>query len=151
MSYQLSKNLGELLSRYQNSDSVDLGALAHQVRKLFRNQEVARSLLCQVSGIMPLGTLFRHLSDAIAHDSVVRDVMTTGHLAKLLSRIDVLSKLANPVVVGLPNSTFDHQSQTERAAFFEAGNILPIDAEILDQNAVKEMLERERKGVDSNK
>jgi len=144
MSYQFSRNLGELLDKFQDDTPIDLSALAKQLPNLFgENREAVTSLLSCVKGTMLPGTLHRHLSDSIVCDSVVRDVLTTGHLAKLLSRFDVLIELSNPVIIGLPNSLFDDQSQFERAEFFAAGNILPIDAEILDNSQVKQMLRRE--------
>jgi len=146
MSYQVSKNLGALLDQYRDDTPIDLRALADQVAGLFeKNMETVRSLLNRATGAMPPGTVCRHLFDGIVHDSVVRDVLTVGHLAKLLSRLDVLTKASNPMVVGLSNSIFDEQSQLERAEFFAAGNILPIDAEILANDAVKEMLGREKR------
>jgi hypothetical protein len=143
MSYQLSTNLNELLDRYCGDASIDLQTLALEVARLSADQQHAQSLLRRVTGTMHPGTLNRYLCDGIASDSVVRDILTTGHLGKLLSRLDLLLQLSNPTILGLPNSLFDAQSQSERAEFFRAGNILPIDGDILNQNAVKEMLERE--------
>jgi hypothetical protein len=144
MSLQMSKNLGELLESYGDDTPIDLRGLAQQVaRQLESKSEVVVSLLNRVTGTMAPGTLFRYLVDGVAHDSAVRDVMTTGHLGKLLTRLDVLLKTSNPAIIGLPHKVFDAQSQLERAEFFAKGNILPIDAEILNENVVKEMLERE--------
>ena len=144
MSYQFSRNLGELIGKLEDDTPIALNVLAEQLASLFpKNSETVRSLLLRVTGTMPPGTLIRHLSDGISYDSVVRDVMTTGHLGKFLSRLDVLAAVPNPAIIGLPNAVFDQQSQSERAEFFAAGNILPIDAEILENNVIEQMLQRE--------
>lgn len=148
MGYQLSKNLGELLLLYQGDTAIELAGLAAQVSGLFeKNEETAKALLGHVTGTMLPGTLCRHLFDCIVHDSVVRDVQTTGHLAKLLSRLDILAQTSDPSIVGLPNSLFDERSQIERAEFFQRGNVLPIDAKVLEVNGVKEMLQREENAL----
>jgi hypothetical protein len=65
-------------------------------------------------------------------------------LAKLLTRFEAFQQTSDPRIVGLPSALFDQISQRERAEFFQAGNVLPIDAVILDLEGVKEMIEREQ-------
>ena len=144
MSFQLSKNLSALLCQFETDIPIDLSVLADQVVELFeKNKEAVKILLNRTTGVMPPGTLYRHLHDCIVTDSAVRDVLTVGHLSKLLSRLDVLIKISNPAIIGLPHSIFDERSQFERAEFFATGSILPIDADILNNDAVKKMLQRE--------
>lgn len=149
MEYQVSKNLGVLLEQNQHLVEIEFKALASQTIIFFEQdeQQIIKPHLSRVSGSMPYGTLYRHLHDCVASDSVVRDVITIGHLAKILSRFDVLMETSDPRVIGLPHFIFDKRSQTERMEFFAGGkNILPIDAGILNGEAVKAMLERERNG-----
>lgn len=144
MSYQWSDKLAALMAAYQDDTPVDLGQLSANVMVLFPNRpNLARSLLELCTGLMPPGTICRHLNDCIAHDSVVRDILTVGHLAKLLSRMNVLMQTSDSRIVGLPNSLFDARSVSERAEFFFHGNILPIDAEVLQIEGVAGMLKRE--------
>jgi hypothetical protein len=101
--------------------------------------------LAGVTGQMKIGTIELHLLDVVKHDSVVRDIETTGHLAKLLSRIEIFRKTSDNRVFGLPNKLFDDLSQSERADFFARGNILEIDGELLDFPDVKSALHDEAK------
>lgn len=145
MQYQLSDNLSELLDSFQSDVPINLRELADQVIKLFGNEcEMAKELLSRATGSMRPSTIQQHLIDATSHDSAVRDVITVGHLAKLLSRVDIFAKSSRPEIIGLPNILFDQQSQIERAKYFALGNILPIDAKILEIEGAMEMLARER-------
>jgi hypothetical protein len=145
MDYPLSRNLAELPLPRESDEPLDLQALAGRAAEQFANKSpAAHVLLARVTGRMLPGTLCRHLFDCIAHDCAVRDVLTTGHLAKLLSRLDVLKETSNPRIVGLPHSLFDERSQAERAEYFRRGGVLWMDADLLQVNCVKQMLQREK-------
>lgn len=143
-----SQNLRRILDAdHDNLDQeVDLSDLAKNVAKNFGGKDqLAGALLENATGKMNLATMGIHLLEIIKHDSVVRDIQTTGHLAKLLSRLEVFRKTSDYRVVGMPNQLFDDMSQAERAIFFQRGNILEIDGELLDLPDVRATMEREAK------
>ena len=146
MGYPMSKNVTDLLDTRDAETPFILDDLAQQLAEQFgQNSLTAKSLLSRATGNLLPGTLCRHLFDCIVHDSAVRDVLTTGHLAKLLSRFDILQRTSDPRVVGLTNPLFDERSQVERAEFFRSGNLLFLDASFLETKAVRELLDREEK------
>ena len=100
-------------------------------------------MLSNCVGDMLLATLIRHLNDCIVYDCAVRDMLTIGHLAKLLCRIDILKTTSNPAIVGLPNVLFDKRSQQDRRDCFAKPGMLPVNGELLEIGIVKEMLQRE--------
>ncbi len=143
-----SQNLKRILEVDHNNldEEVNLSELAKSVAKIFGDKvPLATSLLANASGQMRRGTVDLHLIDTLNCDSVVRDILTTGHLAKLLSRLEVFRKTSDYRIVGMPNQLFDAISQAERAKFFERGNILEIDGELLDLPDVRAMMDREAK------
>jgi len=147
MSYQLSLSLGELFQQFDDNATIDLSKLARQVAELFEGKEAASSMLGTCAGNIRYETLSRYLFDCVVYDSVVRDILTTGHLAKLLSRLDILKQTSNLRIVGLPHSIFDQRSQMERSDYFGRNNILPIDANVLEVEGVRAMLEREKRAI----
>jgi hypothetical protein len=143
-----SKNLKRILDveRINLDQQLNLSDLAKSVADAFGDKSsFATALLAGVTGQMKIGTIELHLLDVVKHDSVVRDIETTGHLAKLLSRIEIFRKTSDNRVFGLPNKLFDDLSQSERADFFARGNILEIDGELLDFPDVKSALHDEAK------
>ena len=134
------------IDRNNLDEEVNLAELAKSVAKIFGdNAPLATSLFANANGQMSRGTVDLHLIDMLNCDSVVRDILTTGHLAKLLCRLEVFRKTSDYKIVGMPNQLFDAISQTERAKFFERGNILEIDGELLDLPDVRAMIDREAK------
>src|SRR5437762_2157553 len=132
MTYPLSSRLAEILDCSGQDASVDLRALADRLALTFaEGASTPAGLFPEVAGTMHQGTLSRHLFDAIVHDSVVRDILTTGHLGKLLSRLEVLKRTGDYRIVGLPNQLFDARSQAERAEFFGRGGFLIMDGNLL--------------------
>jgi len=143
-----SKNLKRILDveRINLDQQLNLSDLAKSVADAFGDKSsFATALLAGVTGQMKIGTIELHLLDVVKHDSVVRDIETTGHLAKLLSRIEIFRKTSDNRVFGLPNKLFDDLSQSERADFFARGSILEIDGELLDFPDVKSALHDEAK------
>lgn len=70
--------------------------------------------------------LLANLRRICALDSVVRDVLTCGHLAKFLTRQDVLARTGNYNLVALPNRPMDWLSTSERARYFRSGRHLHV-------------------------
>jgi len=141
-----SKSLNRLLS-FSGDDldcEIDLNALSKAVAESFANEsEVARVFMANVSGCMKLGTLGVHLLQIIKHDSAVRDIQTTGHLAKFLSRLDIFAKTKDYRIIGMPNRLFDEISQLERTKYFERGASLEMDGDLLDSPEAQAMMDRE--------
>jgi hypothetical protein len=144
MDYSCSKSIGGILEKLPESGEIDLIRLAQEVAVFFEKEEAtAGALLIHCRGHIASATLIRYLHDCIVYDSVVRDFLTIGHLAKLLSRVDIFEQTSNPQIVGFPNKFFDKYSLQERAEFFARGGILFVEGELLRMPAVNEMLERE--------
>lgn len=144
----ISKNLVQILSLQEgNLDrKVDLKKLSERVAMSFgADSELAAALLKGVTGEMPMATLGTCLLNILAVDSAVRDIQTTGHLAKLLSRLDIFRKTSDYRIVGMPNQLFDAISQAERTNYFEGGNILALDGELFDLPDVRAMMDSEAK------
>lgn len=141
-----SHNLNRILASERDDldVEVDLVGLCQQVAAVFGEKaSVARALLANVKGTMKLGTIGVHLLQILKHDSAVRDFVTTGHLAKLLSRLDVFRKTADYRIIGMWNPIFDEQSQLERAEYFRRGVSLEMDGDLLDSAEAQSLMKRE--------
>ena len=68
--------------------------------------------------------VLRDLHKVRENDSVVRDMLTSGHLAKYLIRYAVLVETNNYRIIGASNSVCDDVSTKEREEYFLAGNSL---------------------------
>ena len=111
---------------------INLSDLAKRVADTFGDKSpLVMEFFANLTGQMQMGTVNLHLLDVAKHDSVVRDVETTGHLAKFLCRLDVFRKTSDSRIFGMPNRLFDRISLAEREEFFARGNILILDAELL--------------------
>ncbi len=146
MTYQWSPKLAEIMNQLQDDTPIDLRTLAERVSKSLHSS-AANALFRHCTGHMAPGTICRHLNECVAHDSVVRDMLTIGHLGKLLARMNTLQATGDSRIVGLPNRLFDGHSQAERAEFAATGNILPIDSEVLNVAGVRLMLQKESEAL----
>lgn len=141
-----SQNLKILLRLEEdNFDSeIDMSQLAGEVATSFGDKaRLARAFLANTNGRIKIGTVSLYLLDLLNYDSAVRDIQTSGHLAKLLSRFEVFRQIGDGRVLGMPHDLFDNISQAERADFFERGGILEIDGELLNNPKVRTMLDDE--------
>jgi len=143
----LSQNLNHILDFGKDLDAeIDLADLTCRVAEAFgKYAPLATALLGNVTGKMKLGTLGVHLQQILKHDSAVRDVLTTGHLAKFLSRLDIFERTNDYRIVAMFNPIFDVQSQLERAKYFERGNSLDMDGDLLDSPDARLLMSREEK------
>jgi hypothetical protein len=141
----LSKNLDRLIDMGGDLDQdLDLQQLCTNLIEIFgSNSAIARDFLVNTHGKIKRGALGLHLLQIIKCDSAVRDIQTTGHLAKFLSRFDVFRNRLDYRIVGLPHKLFDKQSQLERAIYFERGASLEFDGDLLSSPDVQTMNERE--------
>jgi hypothetical protein len=146
MNGPFSERLTEVLDlkRQRLSDQVDLKALGERVALLFGDDaDTVKTLMAHLEGSKPLGALCTQLTEFIPNDSVVRDMCTAGHLAKLLTRLHVARQIQDHRVFGLPNGIFDSLSWQERTDYFKKGVTHDIDPEIFERPEVAEMLRRE--------
>ena len=133
-----------LFEEHGTGQDVDLVSLCMQAARLFGpNSATASACFRHTSGSIHRASLVRILHDSLKFDSVVRDMLTSGHLCKLLARMEVFKAIANERIVGLPHRLFDARSQAERSRFFDRGGILVIEADILELPGVREMLNSE--------
>ena len=117
--------------------------------------EVSLELLCtsfssdipgQIKGAIRGIVLLKRLGDVTKRDSAVQDIVTRGHLGKLLLRWDMLDAEGAYNLIGLPHRSFDALSASDREDFFKrGGNLNRLDSK--EQVEMAQMiLERERKG-----
>lgn len=141
----VSKNLKNILELDRSwDDEVDLEQLCHRLVENFGDDaDLAKALLSAVAGKMKRGTLDLHLFQVMEVDSAVRDVGTTGHLAKFLSRLDTFRRTSDYRIVGMPNRLFDRRSQEERAEYFKRGASLELDSDAFESPEAQAMLNRE--------
>jgi hypothetical protein len=141
----LSPALSEILGIHRAmkfGKPIKLKPLCRQISlKLGPAGEPARSLL-NALGMMTRGQILRHLAQIASHDSVTRDILTVGHLAKLLSRTDLI-KDGNYNLAALPNPIFDRMSMADRDAYFKSGHSLHIIASKDQLVRAREVLSRE--------
>ena len=86
--------------------------------------------------------ILARLAEISSCDSTVRDMVTTGHLAKLVSRLSYYSPSDKPGLLGLPNRLFDQISLRERAS--RTANF-PVSATLLSSPKAVQMLREEDK------
>lgn len=148
----VSEDLKKLLNLEDSLDEdVDLEMLSRRVAEDFGNDvELAKALLHHVAGRMKRGTLGLHLLEILKSDSAVRDIQTTGHLAKFLSRLDVFRRTSDYRIVGMPNRLFDRRSQEERTKYFERGASLELESDAFESEEAQAMLNRESGVLDKH-
>lgn len=146
----VSENLKKILSLDRGLDEeVDLERLCHRLGENFGDAaDLAKALLPAVAGKMKRGTLGLHLLEVLKVDSAVRDIQTTGHLAKFLSRLDTFRRTSDSRIVGMPNRLFDRRSQEERAEYFERGASLELESDAFESPEAQAMLNRESEVFD---
>lgn len=146
----VSKNLEKFLNPDFNcDDEVDLEMLCCSVAEDFgKKAELARALIRPVTGKMKQGTLELHLLGVLKSDSAVRDVLTVGHLAKFLSRLDIFFRTSDYRIIGMPNRLFDRRSQEERTKYFEHGASLELEGDAFESPEAQAMLNRESEVFD---
>jgi hypothetical protein len=150
MGYPMSKELSRiwLEARLHTGTEVDLQLLCRRVALEFEpDDEVARALL-SANGSIRAVDIGVYLVDLVNYDAVVRDIMTTGHLAKLLCRLSVLKKTANIEIIGLRNKLFDQKSLKERADYFREGGGFDFSLRIVNSKEATEMLASEAGIID---
>ena len=105
-----------------------------------------RSMVClrAVTGLEAADKLLLEIGNVLPFDSVVRDIGTTGHVAKILSRKESFARLHDWRVVGLPHRVFDLLSWNERNQFFKQGVCHTMDADLFRIPEVLKMLASER-------
>lgn len=140
----LSKNLIEVLGLEKADKSTahfDLAILCRNIIPLINDDErIVEAYFKDIAGLESLRSLITHLSRFVPHDSVVRDMGTLGHLAKLITRLRVHKNTGNFQVFQLPHPLFDRVSLKEKS---EQVGTLDIEAELLNKPEVQEMLLRE--------
>ena len=117
----------------------------HVIKACGTSGSIIQRLLQPVDGELHFGILQAHLLDILKYDTAVRDVHTTGHLGKFLSRLDVFAEMSDIRIIAMHNPIFDALSQSERVEFFKAGASLEMDADLFDLPTVQAMLARERR------
>lgn len=114
---------------------VELGAVCGLLVHSEAWPPTVRPEILTAHGYMSNQDIVLLLRSVAERDSAVRDVLTLGHLAKVLSRLDKCNPLTDLALFALPNKAFDEMSQRERSAFFSAGKTLPIA--LTDHQAAK--------------
>jgi len=149
MTLAFSRKLSRILNshRQQGGDEeLELGAIVQSVIESFaEDSRKAEAFLGRANGKASMRRLIHDITLLVPHDSVVRDLGTTGHLAKVLSRLDILERTKNYDLVGLPHRLFDALSQQERTAFIEENGSHPVDAKLLELSEAKDLVTRESK------
>jgi hypothetical protein len=107
-------------------------------------RDLITRLLGQPSGKIHVATLFSHLDLIARSDSAVRDILTSGHLGKLLSRWSAFLRTSDHRIIGMPNHVLDKISQMERSEYFTTGASLDLDAEATQSLEAQMMMEREK-------
>src|SRR5882724_7677780 len=145
--YPLSQPLARILYAKSNgpNDLVPWNQLRLEVAAVFGNHEDAILRLIPKRDLtLRNGTFMLHLTKIIKHDSAVRDVLTTGHLAKLLGRYDYLKPPWNYVLLGFLNPLFDRNSQLERAIYFQRNSSFSVSSIALESQEARQMIEYEK-------
>ena len=123
---------------------LELALLAEQLAQLHRIPSAHQTLLFgSLSGHIRRDELLLALNEAVAFDSVVRDIMATGHLGKLLCREPVCRRLTDWRVAAFPHSFFDRISWRERRLTMKWGVCHDSDLVLFEHPEVRAMLMRE--------
>jgi hypothetical protein len=147
MAYPESTELGRLLQSAKKGPEtvLSLPVLWDEVAGQFGNNRIrVLALISRGPNTIRYGELMFYLKKCIEHDSAVRDVLTTGHLAKVLSRGHLIKVKEHYYGFGLPNTVFDHQSQRERANYFRQNPSLPLSGRLMRDSAMKNILSLEK-------
>ncbi len=146
MDHPLSHRLNRVLSLWAGSPDEFLSSetLSKRVSWEFDEcAECAAALLKDAQPTLRYGTLLLHLVRLADRDSVVRDVLTVGHIAKLLSRHKYFDREKDYALLGWPNRLFDSQSQKERREYFSQNTALPTSATLLTSPVLADLREAE--------
>lgn len=124
-------------------DELDLGTLCSLLVRSGVWPEAVPAEILGASGPISKLRLVSLLHAVADRDSAVRDMLTLGHLAKILARVGFCDPSRDLALLAAPNRAFDDLSQAERSAFFRGGSVLP--AALTEQEAARArtILERE--------
>jgi hypothetical protein len=145
--YPLSEALAAILEAQSPDPRAVLhwGDLRSALATAFcEHTEAVSRLIAKREATLEYGKLMLSLIKLIKHDSAVRDVLTTGHLAKLLSRYDYLSKPEGYEIIGLLNPLFDKNSQLERAKYFDRNSSFGVSTRVLANQDAQQMIDNEK-------
>lgn len=152
MAYPFTKRLSAALSccAGKPNDEIPLKMLQERVGIEFGDSsDCAKALMQNGTGsglqVLRYGELVLHLIKVVECDSAVRDVLTVGHLGKLLSRLQLINKAECYKALGVPNILFDQKSQQERLDFFKENACLSLPISVLRQVEVVNLQEKEDK------
>jgi hypothetical protein len=144
MDFAVSPTLAGLLAIKEGEHldaELNLADLAVQVAEsLGEKKKAAQALLGRVTGVQNVMDILLRIGCFLPLDSTVRDIATTGHLCKLLSRKEIYERLHDWRAVGLPNTLFDSLSWKERNEFFKEGVCHTSEPDLFQVSAVLEML-----------
>src|SRR5687768_12974114 len=118
---KLSSRLDVFLGRRNWTNLRSNVALASLAERFFRQENISSppwSLFPETSEIT-MHQLLAHLGKIAQNDSVVQDLLTMGHLGKLLARFDTLVETENYELIGIPNRKLDALSRRDRVEFFD--------------------------------
>lgn len=148
MSRPLSKQLAELADFavfLPGNLPVDIEELCRKVAAQFPNRQTVAAKLLTANGSIESQRLLAILGKIADNDSCVRDILTTGHLGKLLSRLNAVPEPIEFSLLGLPSPIFDPVSTRERSEYFAGRRGFPQD--FTSKEAIKlarEILDREK-------
>jgi hypothetical protein len=135
----------DLKASLPKNPEVDLQELCDFLARSFGNEQRIAARLLQAGGVVRLQELVAWIVSTAQHDSAVRDMVTSGHLAKVLSRRRYCERSVDFNILGLPNRLFDERSTRERTEYLaKAGafsNVLTKDS----VNLARQILSEERK------
>jgi hypothetical protein len=130
MAIPISNCLKEILNDF-NETTADIKFNALRDRIILQNKsnsDCLIELIGEVAICFRYGALLIHLLEIAKRDSVVRDIITVGHAAKLLSRISVLGNSNSYDIICWPHRLFDRISQNDRLQYFERERYFPMKA-----------------------
>ena len=124
MDFTVSNRRKNLL-RFQEADPEFLLNIS-EIRRLLadtfeRHRECVLALTHSAPKVLKFGTLVLHLVNIARRDTVVRQLVTCGHLAKVISRFDYISSMSaieHYSMISCENKLFDAKSMEEFIAYF---------------------------------
>lgn len=135
----ISSSLQTVLKSGNSDEISDLDELRSKLIPLFGDaSRCAAELIPPLKAKLRNGRLLQLLGTVCQNDSVVRDVITSGHLAKLLARFH-LTDSGNLRALSVSNYLFDQLSHRDRHAYFAMNQSFAMSTSLLNDPQISKM------------
>lgn len=125
-----------------SSSAISITRLRKQLlEQIVNHKDCVSELIDETNEIVRHGVILLHLKRLVVVDTAVRDILTLGHLGKLLARWSLLRE-GDYRFIGWPHRLFDELSEEDRS-YYRQSHSLPLVGTTPESEAFSKLIELE--------